>query len=267
MKAITPDDIALSKSNVLADPEPTPACSHCGGAGYYVLDVPFGHKDFGVLQICDCKRREQEHKRAMQAREAASLLEKEMGQRYHHADFESFNPDWPEREQHRKLLAAVVRFCQSYAAHPCGWLLLHGKGGGMCGSGKSHLAAAIARANTDQGAAYATVPDLFNYILSDWGRAEQRIEALASIHLLVMDDMGQEAVSGRGVAQFREKFFRVLNSRDRRNLPTVITSNYTLEELGAMEHYSEAVISRICGQSEGQRILMHVPDYRRKGAK
>jgi len=240
-------------------------CPCCRGAGYFLYEVEPGHKDFGILQICDCKRREMEQKREMQAREAAMLLDRELGLRYQ-ADFASFDTAWVKEEKHRKLLAAVLGFCQTYASEPSGWLMLHGRGGGMCGSGKSHLAAAIARTNAEQGAAYATVPDLFSYILSDWTLAEQRIEALSSVYLLVMDDMGQEAVSGRGVDQFREKFFRVLNNRDRRNLPTVITSNYTLEELGKMDHYSEAVISRLYGQTEGRRILLNVPDYRRKGA-
>lgn len=267
MKGIAKNDYQISQSIEEIDLEINERdgkCPYCEGAGYYVFDVDYNHPQFGVLQICECKRKQMEQKQEMKAKEAAAILDKDLGIRYA-SEFGTFDPNWEKSCQ--KLLAAAKRFCENYAGAPAGWLMLHGRGGGMCGSGKSHLAAAIARANADQGVAYATVPDLFSYILSDWTLAEQRIAALSSIRLLILDDMGQEKVSGRGVEQFKEKFFRVLNNRDRANLPTVITSNYTLEELGAMDHYSEAIVSRIYGQTEGRRIFMNVPDYRRrKGA-
>ncbi len=266
MKALTMRDLPVWQPPD-GELEPTkveqPRCPRCNGAGYYTLDVHYGHPKFGVLQMCECKQHDIDAKRKAKEAEAAALLDRELGNRYQ-ATFEQFTTDWPNDERHRRLLAAAKTFCEQYAAQPAGWIMLHGRNGGMCGSGKSHLAAAIARANAGSGAAYATVPDLFSYILSDWNRAEQRIEALSTVSLLVLDDMGQEAVSGRGIDQFKEKFFRVLNNRERRNMPTVITSNYTLDELGELDHYSEAIVSRMYGQTEGRRILLAVPDYRRR---
>jgi DNA replication protein DnaC len=268
MKKLTTKDmprLVVSPSHNGYIQQKKPTCQQCQDAGFFVKDVPVGHPDFGVLQICDCKQHERKQRQKLHADKAARELAENLGKQHGLCTFDTFTTDW-STSQHNKLLVAIKDFCYSYAGDPKGWLFLHGKGGGYCGSGKSHLAAAIANQVIRNGmtVAYATVPDLFAYILSDWNKAEERIEQLSIVGLLVMDDAGQESIKGGGIDQFKEKFFRILNIRDRNNLPVVITSNYTIEELETMPHYSAAMISRIYGQTNGRRIFMNIGDYRRR---
>jgi DNA replication protein DnaC len=240
-------------------------CPTCKGAGYYIIDDPESIQP-GVLHICKCTAKRQEQRRQEQAAAFAAHLAEELGGQLADCTFGNFDTEWPAEDKHRKVLRAASAFASAYAQQPSGWLLLHGKNFGYCGTGKSHLAAAIAsRARKDgREVAYATMPDLFGYILSDWNKAEARIEALSTVSLLVMDDMGQEHVSGNGVRQFQEKIFRILNTRSRKQLPTVFTSNYTLDELERLEHYSPAIVSRLAGECQRRIIPMLLPDYRRK---
>jgi DNA replication protein DnaC len=265
MKRISPNDMRIKKRTSapkISIPPPPVNCERCRDSGYYTLDVDVFDPQFGKLQACDCAAYQ-----AQIADRQASIhnnLTEELGDQYSHCTFDSFHVNWSGNARLSTFLDKVKTFCMAYAESLDGWLLLHGKAGGYCGGGKSHLAAAIANTAATRGitVAYATVPDLFAYIMRDWAKSDERIERLGSVGLLVMDDAGKEAVKGGGVAQFQDKFFRILGTRDRKNLPTIITSNYSIEELAKMEQYEPAVISRITGKTKGNRIFMQVPDYR-----
>lgn len=220
-------------------------CAYCRGTGWYVLDVPINHPDFGKLQRCACN--------PVQATIPLALG------RYQEKTFDSYLPNTGKQEK-------IKTFCAAYAQSLNGWLILHGKGGSYTGTGKSHLAAAIANVASASGISveYATVPDLLGHLLSNWEQTEERVTKLMRVGLLILDDAGQEVVRGGGIDQFGEKFFRVLNYRDMENLPVVITSNYTLDELAAKPQYIPAIISRIKGQTHGRRIFMDGSDYRAK---
>jgi len=219
-------------------------CEVCRGTGWYTFNVPINHPQFGLLQRCKCN--------SVQAKETP------MG-RYQEKTFDSYLPQNDKQKR-------IKSFCQAYAQSLNGWVMLHGKGGSYTGTGKSHLAAAIANVASASGTGveYATVPDLLGHILSNWERTEERVTKLMRVGLLILDDAGQEVVRGGGVDQFGEKFFRVLNYRDMEGMPIIITSNYTLNELAAKPQYIPAIISRIKGQTHGRRIFMDGQDYREK---
>jgi len=267
MQAITTMDVMIPTTLVSESESPPakPVCPRCAGAGYYTLDVSYDHPEFGKLQPCNCEHYQQQitPRRDSLRKHLANVL----GQQHAGCTFDSFDAGWTGDSKASSFLTSVKNFCQDYAKACTGWLMLHGEKGGWCGSGKSHLAAAIANEFSARGGAvaYATVPDIFGFIMGDWSKSEERIDALGVVGLLVLDDAGKEAVKGGGIDQFRDKFFRILGKRDRTNGPTIITSNYTLDELAAMPHYDPAIISRIAGQTDGRRILMRMKDYRRRG--
>jgi len=163
----------------------------------------------------------------------ASSLERLGGlslQRLASMTFASFRPDGMGIEDHqRDLMRRVYKRAREFAQEPVGWLVLLG----LPGTGKTHIAAAIANDRRAQGgtAYFITAPDLLDYLRSAYApdskvSYDKVFEAVRTAPLLVLDDLG--AQSGTPWAQ--EKLFQLLNYRYNAELPTVITSNLTLKE-------------------------------------
>src|SRR5690349_13333290 len=125
---------------------------------------------------------------------------------------------------------------------------------GPCGAGKSHVAAAIANhlVIRGQGVTYASVPDLLRFIRRGFGdgAADERLDALMRVDVLVLDDLGAENLS----TWAQEQLFVLLNARYLADRPTVLTSNDRPEALPAR------LQSRIAEQA--QLIWMPISDYR-----
>jgi DNA replication protein DnaC len=136
-----------------------------------------------------------------------------------------------------------------------GWLLIQGG----YGSGKTHLAAAIANECVSRGVPtlFLTVPDLldtlrFTYDAEDV-TFEERFDQIRNATLLVLDDFGTQSAT----AWAQEKLFQILNYRYINHLPLVITTNLSLEELeGRMR-------SRLSDPDLVAHVHIHAPDYRR----
>ena len=243
---------------------PDNVCPDCEGAGYYKLAVPFGHPDFGKLIPCAClirAREQRERERtAQQAQALLAELRHTLG-RLAHARFDSFDLNrsldelaWGgERfpvDLQRQALAQACDDGQCYAEKPTGWLYVCGP----CGAGKSHLAAAIANhlAMRGQGVTYASVPDLLRFIRRGFGdgAADERLDALMRVDVLVLDDLGSENLT----AWAAEQLFLLLNARYLAARATVLTSNDRPEALPAR------LQSRIAEQA--QIIWMPISDYR-----
>jgi DNA replication protein DnaC len=230
--------------------------------------VPVGHPDFGKLLPCAClvRRREvQAQERSAQRREALlAQLSRTLG-RLALARFETFDLERPlidlewggetfTVDVQRHILAQVLEDAQRYADQPQGWLYLCGP----CGAGKSHLAAAIAHAAATSGlsAAYASTPDLLRFVrrgIAD-GAADERLDALMEVKLLVLDDLGAERLT----AWADEQLFVLLNARYLAERPTVLTNNERPDALPARLHSRIAELAQL--------VWMPVSDYRRIGA-
>ena len=144
--------------------------------------------------------------------------------------FATFRPDGMGIEDHqRDLMRRVYKRAREFAQEPAGWLVLLG----LPGTGKTHLAAAIANERRASGntAYFITAPDLLDYLRSAYApdskvSYDKVFEAVRTAPLLVLDDLG--AQSGTPWAQ--EKLFQLLNYRYNAELPTVITSNLSLKD-------------------------------------
>ena len=145
--------------------------------------------------------------------------------------FETFDPrgSAPQHQDQTSLTRQVYREAQEFARHPSGWLVLQG----LSGTGKTHLAAAIAneRAAAGEPLYLVTAPDLLDHLRATYAPESKAsydkvFEAIKTTPLLILDDLG--AQSSTPWAQ--EKLFQLLNHRYNAKLPTVITTNLTLEE-------------------------------------
>jgi DNA replication protein DnaC len=110
------------------------------------------------------------------------------------------------------------------------WLIF----AGPHGSGKTHLAAAIAneQRSMGQGVIMATVPDLLDHLRATFApnspiSFDKRFNELKEARLLVLDDLGTEAATPWAKA----KLYQLFDYRYVLRLPTVVTTAYNLEEI------------------------------------
>jgi DNA replication protein DnaC len=143
--------------------------------------------------------------------------------------FENFslNGFRPHEEQ---TLRQAFRRAREFAEHPRGWLILLG----AYGSGKTHLAAAIANYCLERGhpSLFVVVPDLLDHLRSTYSPAstvsyDERFESILEAPLLILDDLGTQ----QATPWAQEKLYQLFNHRYNARLPTVITSNRMLEEI------------------------------------
>jgi DNA replication protein DnaC len=164
-----------------------------------------------------------------------SLVQNEQGQLQsnltHYADmrFDTFNVHEHVTPEEKNNLSRSLKITRSYAENPAGWLLLIGG----YGTGKTHLAAAIANFWRDRGeeVMFLTVSDLLDYLRTTFNPQtqvsfDQRFHAIKHVPFLILDDLGTEG----GSAWTKEKLFQLLDFRYVTRMSTVITSAMALEE-------------------------------------
>ena len=179
----------------------------------------------------------------------------------------SFDPT--RLEGGEKLLRAAVRWLELIAPHgvapgyhadPRACLYFYSPGKGR---GKTHLAAALLNEARGQGRHVAWADEIA-YIEGYWA-ASFEAKALISAEpgerawLTVIDDLGQrEAVS----AGLRDAWYDVINPRWLKRGWTIITSNWTPDELLDRGTINEATYSRIVQMTRGQLVSFSGSDQR-----
>ena len=228
-----------------------PKCKICGGVGYLRQDLPVGHPDFGKIQICSCR----EGQIKKQARD--DLYKMSNLDELAHLTFENFQP----RGQiglgpaQADSLERAFNHAQQFASTLKGWLFLQGD----YGCGKTHLAAAVANFVVDLGVPtlFLTVPDLLDSLRFSYNNPEssfeERFEDIRRSPLLIMDDFGTE----NATSWAQEKLFQILNYRYINNLPLLITTNLSLNQLEGR------IRSRLQDPELVTKVKILAPDYRR----
>jgi len=152
----------------------------------------------------------------------------------------------------RRRIENAYRQSLAFAETPDGWLLFLGPHG----SGKTHLAAAIANYRRQRGETplLVVVPDLLDYLRRGFAGEEQRgsyetFDQMKTAPLLILDDLDAQT----GIAWVRDRLFQLLNYRHTARLPTVITTALSLDELG------ERLASRLVDHAVCTAIVLGEP--------
>lgn len=201
---------------------------NCDGSGWFMLVYPTGQS---VLTKCQCGSAGQSPQEIELSRELDVLANR---------TFDTFTIDRPYVEQPTmtiKLQQDMVRIAMhkayTYAEKPHGWLYIHGKPG----TGKSHLAAAIANHNRHRmKIIYRSMPAMLDLMRENSFNLETLSKQITSADLLILDDIGAE---GKPSDWTQTRVFTIINGRV--DKPTVFTSNYDVQEL----QYGSHIIDRL----------------------
>ena len=143
-----------------------------------------------------------------------------------------------------KSLQKALKVAHNYAEKPRGWLVFMGG----YGSGKTHLAAAIAnyRAGLGDPPLFIMVPDLLDHLRATFSpnssvAFDRRFDEIRTAPLLILDDLGTQSMT----PWVREKLYQLFNYRYNRDLPTVITTADSLDEMDARIR-SRLLDGRLC---------------------
>ncbi len=130
----------------------------------------------------------------------------------------------------KRSLEKAFHAAQKFAEKPQGWLVLIGK----YGTGKTHLAAAIGNYRQGLGEApmFVVVPDLLDHLRATFSPSsnisyDDLFNQVKTAALLILDDLGTQSATPWA----REKLYQIFNYRYNAELPTVITTSMTLEEI------------------------------------
>lgn len=132
---------------------------------------------------------------------------------------------------------------------------------GQVGSGKTFLACCIVNALLQKGATplFVVVPDLLDEIRYTYDSSSQNkpeltekdlTESAREASLLVLDDLGAHNYTDWS----RNKLYSIINYRLNFSLPTIITTNLDLEELG--EAVGKRTTSRLLQMCRPYRLLV-----------
>jgi DNA replication protein DnaC len=228
-----------------------PECKICGGVGYLRRDLPVGHPDFGRIHICNCRAGQLKQQVRNDLYKMSNLEE------LTHLTFENFEPRGQigMGSAQADSLERAFNHARQFAGKLEGWLVLQGH----YGCGKTHLAAAVANFVVDIGVPtlFLTVPDLLDSLRFSYNNPEssfeERFEDIRRSPLLIMDDFGTE----NATPWAQEKLFQILNYRYINNLPLLITTNLSLNQLEGR------IRSRLQDPELVTRVNILAPDYRR----
>ncbi len=241
------DDDSEAFPTSSADPE----VGHCPQHGAYPIAVRDAR---GVLRyrpsVCPVCMAERVSRRLMEG--AAIPL------RHQHCRFDSYVVQNADQ-------SAVLEACRKYAenfgseARKTGASLILS---GRVGTGKNHLAVAIARTVLEQGftVVQATAHEVIVRIREAWGRQStvserEVVRTFVQPDLLILDEVGKQ-FGGKGE---EVHLFEVINQRYLERKPMLVLSN---EDKDGIEDYlGEAAFDRLC--EGGQLLRLNWQGYRR----
>ena len=219
-------------------------CPSCRGAGWLRVDVPFGHPFFGRPVQCECLMAQVDERKLVDLMRISAL------EPFREKTFENF-------DRHVTGVDRAFEEARKYARDPKGWLVLIGP----YGSGKTHLAAAIANevVRSRHPVLFTIVPDLLDHLRSAFAptstiQYDELFEGVRKAGLLVLDDLGTESATPWA----REKLYQIFNHRYNERAPTVVTTNRSMGDI------DDRIRSRLSDQAFCKSVEIGATDYRLK---
>ena len=172
-----------------------------------------------------------------------------MGHVIKNQSFDNFDLEWYRKsgEEDYQRMAHNLKVARAYASgfgKDARNLLLIG----TTGTGKTHLSSAIAREIISRGfdVLYDSAQNILDAFANDQFRRDYRsndlqAEKYLDCELLIIDDLGAEFVTQFSIAAL----YNLINTRQNRNLSTIISTNLSAEELAG--RYEGRIYSRIIG--------------------
>ena len=203
-------------------------CDICEGRGIVVVDG-------NTAKRCNCMIRRQIINRFKNSKMSKSMLK---------MTFDKFNFNYYGDNVFaaKKTVEAAKTFVKSVAEGQADGLIITG----LTGRGKTYLACCIAnellRKNINT--LFCVVPDLLDQIKDTYNKGSEYsemdlIDTAKEVAVLILDDLGAHQYTEWA----RSKLFTILNYRINHNLPTVITTNLSVEDVG--EAIGDRAASRI----------------------
>ncbi|HEY4711949.1 MAG TPA: ATP-binding protein [Dehalococcoidia bacterium] len=224
-------------------------CLICKGAGFVHPALDSGKVDFSRVIPCRCSKGELRKKKTEYLEKYSNLgslsqltfdnLSPKGKPTRHSEPFASCHSERSEesksaqgklREESQERFAQVYQAAKAFADNPRGWLVFLGPGG----SGKTHLACAIAnhRISSGEPVFYIGAADLLDHLRSAFSPTsdttyDEMFEQVKNVPLLVLDDL----ILGSATAWAKEKLEQLLQHRFNVRLATVITSDVPLGKM------------------------------------
>ena len=234
-------------------------CEICGQA--LIKTIDYKGLKLTVPVICKCQKEEMklekieaDKRRRMQRFKELQKLSL-IGKRFENATFKS-----SETGLNKSFDVAFNRcrkYCENYKT-----VLQNGHGiylFGDKGTGKTHLTACIANELLKK-CVPVLLTNLFEIsksLKSTFGKGSTStektvIERLSSVDFLFLDDIGTEIfIKNSDDTWLQTVLFDIINERYNQGLPTVFSSNYSLNELVNLRGISEKTVDRISGTTSG----------------
>ena len=210
-------------------------CPDCSDTGYTA----------GGTKTCRCLR-ELIIKGRIAASAMGRLIER---QSFDNFDLSVYSYDQKVYERMKAILTMAKNYVRDFSKKQENLLLI-----GPTGTGKTHISTSIAGALIHEG--YDVIYDSTQNIISDfeadrfksnYGREESRSEKYLECRLLIIDDLGTEFSNAFTVSTL----YNLLNTRQNKGLPTIISTNLSPDELA--RKYEDRIYSRIIGS--GCKVL------------
>ena len=205
-------------------------CPVCKGAGFVHPALDSGKVNFSRVVPCRCSKGELRKKKTEYLEKYSNLGSLSQ------LTFDNLSPKGrPTRhsersEESQEHFAQIYQAAKAFADNPEGWLVFSGSSG----SGKTHLACAIAnhRISLGEPVFYIGTADLLDHLRSAFSPTsdttyDELFEQVKNVPLLVLDDL----TPGSATAWAKEKLEQLLQHRFNTRLATVITTDVPLERL------------------------------------
>ncbi len=216
-------------------------CQLCHGTRFVHPLLPSGEPDYSRLIPCICTRGEIDRKRSERLQSISNLGALSS------LTFDNLVASGRDTDSgSQKLFQLALGEARKFAENPQGWLVL----AGPVGSGKTHLASAVANYRIGQGhpAFYITAAELLDHLRAAFSpnseiEYDELFERIKEAPLLVLDNLDYSSTTPWS----KSKLDQLLEFRFNGKLPTLITTGMSVEEFSGdyAGHISDPFFSKI----------------------